>query len=75
MTLFENFLEYCNQDNKKLKEDIETWLCDYFDFPNRSLKILKDEGVWIRDNLSENTQRRILGSTLKDAELEFGKTY
>lgn len=68
MSVFEEFLEYCNEDNKKLKKDIEIWLCDFFDLPNRDLKkipLSKQEKEWIMNSLSEKNQIRILGYSLK----------
>lgn len=66
MTLFENFLEYCKEDNEKLAEDIKTWLADYFDLPNREIPLTADEKLWINRNLSETSQNEILGYTLKE---------
>ncbi len=66
MTLFENFLEYCEEDNKKLAEDIKTWLADFFDLPNREIPLTADEKIWIIDNLSSESQIEILGYTLKE---------
>ena len=66
MTLFENFLEYCNDDNPKLKKNIETWLCDYFDLPNRKIHLIEDEENWINENLSKESQSRILGYTIEE---------
>jgi len=67
-SIFEDFIEYCKEDNKKLADDIETWLYDYFDFPNRDFKqipINKHERKWIKENLSKENQERILGMVLK----------
>ena len=66
MTIFEDFLEYCGEDNKKLEEDIKTWLADYFDLPNRTSALYPDEQKWIKENLSKENQEIILGYTLKD---------
>lgn len=66
MTIFEDFIEYCKEDNKQLAEDIETWLADYFDLPNRTSNLYPDERKWIKDNLSEENQEKILGYTLED---------
>ena len=65
-TLFEDFLEYCKEDNKKLAEDIKTWLADFFDLPNRIMKLSKEEKKWIKENLSKENQNTILGHTLKE---------
>jgi ribosomal protein S26 len=64
-TLFEDFIEYCKEDNKKLAKDIETWLADFFDLPNREIPLDKAEEDWINKNLSEENQIRILGYTAK----------
>jgi hypothetical protein len=63
-TIFENFLEYCSEDNPQLVKDIETWLADYFDLPNRHVSLTLGEEDWIECNLNEANQRRILGYTL-----------
>lgn len=64
--IFEDFLSYCEEDNKKLSKDIKIWLADYFDLPNRTIKLGKDEILWIKRNLSEELQKEILGYTLKE---------
>ncbi len=66
MTLFENFIEYCKEDNPKLARDIKTWLADYFDLPNRNIPLGKGEEEWIKENLSVESQHDILGYTLKE---------
>ena len=66
-TLFENFLQYCTEDNEQLSKDIKTWLCDYFDFPNRDLTripITEEERQWINSNLTKTNQQKILGRTI-----------
>lgn len=65
MRIFEDFLNYCEQDNSKLKEDIKTWLADYFDLQNRTIPLNKEETKWIKENLSKESQRDILGESLK----------
>ncbi len=66
MTLFEDFLEYCKEDNRKLAENIKTWLADFFDLPNRTIPLTANEKIWINRNLSETSQSEILGYTLKE---------
>ena len=66
MTIFEEFLEYCKKDNEKLREDIKTWLADFFDLPNRKIPLSKEEEKWIKENLSKENQADILGYTLKE---------
>lgn len=61
LTIFEDFIEYCKEDNEKLAEDIETWLADYFDLPNREIPLGIQEIEWICLNLSKNNQKRVLG--------------
>lgn len=61
MTIFEDFLEYYNEDNPKLKKDIEIWLADFFDLPNRIQPVDVEEKRWVKQNLSEFEQIRILG--------------
>ena len=63
MTIFEDFLNYCSEDNKKLKDDVEIWLADFFDLANRRIPLGSDEERWIKDNLSNKEQRRIFGMT------------
>ena len=65
-TLFENFLDYCEEDNPKLKEDIKTWLADFFDLPNRVIPLCEDERKWIEENLTEKSQKEILGCSLNE---------
>jgi len=65
-TLFEDFLEYCNEDNEQLKKDIETWLCDFFDIPNRETPLDQYEQDFIRANLTPKNQLRILGAKIED---------
>ena len=62
--VFESFLEYCNEDNPKLKEKIEIWLADYFDLPNRQIPLSRNEKIWIKSNLSKENQARILGKII-----------
>ena len=62
--IFENFLEYCSEDNPKLTKDIKTWLADYFDIRNRTIPLLKDEKKWIKNNLTKDLQREILGKVV-----------
>ena len=64
-TIFEDFIEYCKEDNRKLAEDIETWLADFFDLPNRELSVSNPERIWIKENLSKKNQMRILGRSLE----------
>ena len=66
MSIFEDFLGYCEQDNKKLAKDIKCWLADFFDLPNRTIKLSKAEKMWIEENLSEENQQNILGYTNKE---------
>lgn len=65
-TLFEDFLDYCEEDNPKLKKDIKIWLAEVFDLPNRNIPLKKWEKKWIKENLTEKSQREILGYTLKE---------
>jgi len=67
ISIFEDFIEYCKEDNKKLAQDIEIWLADYFDLPNRCIPITKDEKKWIKENLSKKNQIRILGKVIDDS--------
>jgi hypothetical protein len=69
-TLFENFLEYCKEDNKQLAKDIETWLADYFDIPNRDIPLEWEEVKWIKENFGNESQIRILGVNLPDTWLD-----
>ena len=66
MSIFEDFIEYCKEDNEKLSEDIKIWLADYFDLPNRTIKLSRDEVLWIKRNLSEELQKEILGYKLEE---------
>lgn len=59
--IFEDFLKYCSQDNTELRKDIETWIADYFDLPNRLIRLNKEDREWINENLSVKEQVRILG--------------
>lgn len=61
MKIFEDFIEYCKQDNIKLSKDIKIWLADYFDLPNRETPLSKQEIEWINLNLTKESQREILG--------------
>lgn len=61
LTIFEDFIEYCKEDNEQLAKDIETWIADYFDLPNRNIPLNLEEKKWILNNLSEKNQLRILG--------------
>jgi hypothetical protein len=70
-TIFENFLEYCKEDNEQLTEDIETWLADYFDLPNRIIPLTIEEDIWINKNLSRENQKRILGYEADNFNLRF----
>jgi hypothetical protein len=72
-TIFEDFIEYCKEDNEKLAEDIETWLADFFDLPNRVIPLEMSEEDWICKNLSESNQLRILGYKAKGYNRRFEK--
>jgi len=61
MTIFEDFIEYCKEDNEELAKDIMVWLCDYFDLPNRHIPLTDDEKEWINANISKNKQTSLLG--------------
>jgi len=63
-TIFEDFLEYCKEDNPKLEKDIKIWIADYFDLPNRVIPLSLDEVEWIKNNLGETGQVEILGYTV-----------
>ena len=65
-TIFEDFIEYCKEDNKELSENIKTWLADFFDLPNRLTLLSEAEEIWIANNLSDKNQEEILGYNLKD---------
>jgi hypothetical protein len=69
-TIFENFIEYCKEDNEQLAKNIETWLADYFDIPNRTIPMEWEEVKWIKENLGNESQRRILGIVLPDTWLK-----
>jgi len=71
MTEFEDFLEYCDDNNHGLKEDIKTWLADHFDLPHRDIPLLASEIFWIRENLSPESQEEILGISLMDYKNRF----
>ncbi len=71
MSIFEDFIEYCKEDNPKLAEDIKTWLADYFDLPNRHIKLSKNEKKWIKENLSVANQHDILGYSLTQFKFLF----
>ncbi len=73
MTIFENFLEYVKEDNEQLRKDIETWLADYFDLPNRTSHLSKEESEWITENLSEDEQERILGLNVENYNMRIRK--
>ena len=64
MSIFEEFIEYCQEDNKKLAKDIKTWLADFFDLPNRVIPLNKEEKTWLKENLSSKAQLEILGKNL-----------
>lgn len=64
-TLFEDFLLYCEEDNKKLSADIKCWLSDYFDVRNRIIPLTDEEKKWIKENLSKESQIEILGEAIK----------
>jgi hypothetical protein len=66
MTIFEDFVEYCKEDNPRLAENIEIWLADYFDLPNRDIPLNQAERKWIKENLSKENQKRILGGHWED---------
>ena len=70
MTIFEDFLEYVAEDNKDLQNTIKTYLCDYFDLPNRVIPLSQDEYKWIRKNLSWDNQVIILGKGVKGVRYE-----
>jgi hypothetical protein len=59
--LFEEFLEYCGEDNQKLKKDIKTYLADFFDISHRSIPLSKKEKEWIKSNISPGEQLEIFG--------------
>ena len=61
ISIFEDFLIYCLEDNKNLNRDIKIWLCDYFDIPNRNIPLNKSEKKWIKENLNNENQINILG--------------
>jgi len=63
-TLFENFLEYCKEDNIPLTKDIKTWLADYFDLQHRTMQLHEEEIKWIEANLTKELQAEIFGYTL-----------
>jgi len=71
MTLFEDFLDYCEEDNQKLANKIKTWLADFFDLTNRNIKLSKDEKKWIKKNLSVKNQKDILGYSLSQFKFLF----
>lgn len=64
ITLFEDFLNYCKEDNIQLSKDIETWLADYFDVKNRCVPMTIEETDWIANNLSVESQIRIFGKKI-----------
>jgi len=64
-TIFEDFIEYCKEDNEQLAKNIQIWIADYFDLPNRCIPLSKDEIKWIQANLSEDNQIKILGTRVK----------
>ena len=64
-TMFEDFLEYCGEDNPKLKDDIETWLCDFFDLSHRTIELSEEERSWIVNNLSVSYRDKILGGKIR----------
>ena len=61
VTILEDFIDYCKLDNKRLAEDIEIWIADYFDLRHRCFPLTNKERVWIKKNLSTKNQIRILG--------------
>ena len=58
------FIEYCNEDNEELAENIKTWLSDFFDFRHRTIKVEQYEIDWIKNNLSVETQKIIFGKQI-----------
>jgi len=63
-TLFESFLDYCDEDNPQLKADIKTWLADFFDLKHRTCKLDQEEYAWIIENLTPESQIEILGKVI-----------
>ncbi len=72
-TLFEDFLDYCREDNPQLAKDIQTWIADFFDLPNREISLDEGEKKWINENLSEANQISILGYTIQGFATKKGK--
>lgn len=64
--IFEDFLEYCIEDNPKLTADIKTWIADFFDLEHRNKPVSDDEEKWINENLSVELQRELFGISLSD---------
>ena len=64
MKVFEDFIEYCKEDNKQLVKDIYCWLADYFDLSNREIPLLEEELNWIKLNLGEESQKIIFGEVV-----------
>lgn len=64
--IFEDFLHYCEGSplHDKLPEIIKSELLNYFDLPNKSKEWAVEETEWIANNLSEKTQREVLGKVL-----------
>ena len=65
MTMLEDFIEYCKEDNTKLAMDIETWLADFIDIPNRTIPLDQGEIDWIKNNFNKENQKRIFGKVVK----------
>jgi hypothetical protein len=60
----EDILDYCEEDNPKLRKDFECWVADYFDFKNRLVEVTKDEINFIKNNFSKESQIRIFGKVV-----------
>jgi hypothetical protein len=65
-SLLEDILDYCEEDNPKLRKDFETQIADFFDFRNRNVKVEQDEIKFIKNNFSKESQIRIFGKVVKD---------
>lgn len=65
-TLFEDFLEYCEEDNPSLAQNVLVWLADFFDLKNRQAPLHEDEVNWISQNMSNGLQMKVFGTTLDD---------
>ena len=66
--VMEDFIEYCNEDNPNLANEIKVWLADYFDFRNRVIKVEQYEIDWIKDNLLIETQKIIFGKQIGEQD-------